>query len=115
MATAGSDRLSYDSPPRWRGGEGALKEGPFFYQLAPCQHGRSIRVTYARTDKQARATWPESQLSVDSAERCKGPVVADLGLRTRLAMLRRAPYLGFVGMGMTFVSAKRPVAGGVTR
>jgi hypothetical protein len=42
-------------------------------------------------------------------------LLADLGLRTQLAMLRRAPYLGFVGMGMTFVSAKRPVAGGVTR
>ena len=60
-----------------------------------------------------------------SAQRCllkwktgdagKWQLMADLGLRTRLAMLRRAPYLGFVGMGMTFVSAKRPVAGGVTR
>lgn len=45
----------------------------------------------------------------------ESPDVAGLGLRTRLAMLRRAPYLGFVGMGMTFGSATRPVAGGVTR
>ena len=80
MATARSDCHTYDSPPRWRGGEGALKKGPFFYPLAPSQRGRSIRVAYARTDKQARATWPESQLPVDSAERCKCPVVAGLCL-----------------------------------
>jgi hypothetical protein len=54
-------------------------------------------------------------LSRQSVKRAICLLVADLGLRTRLAMLRRAPYLGFVGMGMTFVSAKRPVAGGVTR
>lgn len=51
----------------------------------------------------------------ETAGTMRWPEMADLGLRTRRAMLRRLPYLGFGGMGMTFGSAKRPVASGVTR